>query len=71
MILPKALSASMEVIQFKIFLLDKSDIRGASAQLVVVVLVAQSCPAPCSPMDCSPPGFRLSMEFSRQEYWSE
>ena len=23
----------------------------------------------CDPMNCSPPGF-LSMEFSRQEYWS-
>ena len=23
----------------------------------------------CDPMDCSPPG-SLSMEFSRQEYWS-
>ena len=28
---------------------------------------AQSCPALCNPMDCSPP---LSMGFSRQEYWS-
>ena len=24
----------------------------------------------CDPMDCSPPGSSLSMEFSRQEYWS-
>ena len=34
------------------------------------VLVAQSCPALCSPMTvaCQAP---LSMEFSRQEYWSE
>ena len=31
------------------------------------VLVAQSCPTLCNPMDCSLP---LSMEFSRQEYWS-
>ena len=28
---------------------------------------AQSCRNLCNPMDCSPP---LSMEFSRQEYWS-
>ena len=35
----------------------------------VCVLVAQSCPTLCEPMDCSPPGL-LSMEFSRQEYWS-
>ena len=36
-------------------------------QRVCVCSVAQSCPALCNPMDCSPPG---SMEFSRQEYWS-
>ena len=24
----------------------------------------------CDPMDCSPPGSILSMEFSRQEYWN-
>ena len=35
----------------------------------VKVYVAQSCPTLCDPVDCSPPGF-LSMEFSRQEYWS-
>ena len=33
------------------------------------VLVAQSCPALCSPMDYSPPG-SPAMEFSKQEYWS-
>ena len=33
------------------------------------VLVAQLCLTLCDPMDCSPPG-SLSMEFSRQEYWS-
>ena len=32
-------------------------------------LVAQLCPTLCDPMDRSPPG-PLSMEFSRQEYWS-
>ena len=32
------------------------------------LLVAQSCPTLCDPMDCSLSG---SMEFSRQEYWSE
>ena len=32
--------------------------------------VAQSCPTLCDPVDCSPPGSPLSMEFSRQEYWS-
>ena len=31
--------------------------------------VAKSCPTICDLMDCSPPG-SLSMEFSRQEYWS-
>ena len=29
----------------------------------------QSCLTLCDPMDCSPPG-SLSMELSRQEYWS-
>ena len=29
--------------------------------------VAQSCPTLCNPMDC---GLPLSIEFSRQEYWS-
>ena len=33
------------------------------------VKVAQSCPAVCDPMDCSQAP--LSIEFSRQEYWSE
>ena len=32
--------------------------------------VIQSCPTLCDPMDCSPPG-SLSLEFSRQEHWSE
>ena len=30
----------------------------------------QSCLSLCDPMDCSLPGSSLSMEFSRQEYWS-
>ena len=34
------------------------------------MLVAQSCPTLCDPMDCSPPVSPLSMEFSRPEYWS-
>ena len=34
--------------------------------VLVLVLVAQSCPTLCDPMDCSP----LSMRFSRQGYWS-
>ena len=33
------------------------------------VLVTQSCPTLCNPVDCGLPG-SLSMEFSRQEYWS-
>ena len=32
----------------------------------MLVLVAQSCPTLCNPMDCS----SLSMRFSRQAYWS-
>ena len=36
------------------------------------VLLAQSCPALCDPMDCRVPlsMVPLSMGFSRQEYWS-
>ena len=36
------------------------------------MLVSQSCPILLDPMDCSSPGTvtSLSMEFSRQEYWS-
>ena len=37
--------------------------------LKVKVLVTQSCPALCDPMDCSHQA-PLSMGFSRQEYWS-
>ena len=33
------------------------------------VLVAQLCPTVCSPIACSPQA-PLSVEFSRQEYWS-
>ena len=34
------------------------------------MLVAQSRPTLCDPMDCSLTGSLLSVEFSRQEYWS-
>ena len=33
------------------------------------VLVAQSCPTLCDPMDCNPPGFSVH-RISQQEYWS-
>ena len=33
------------------------------------MLVAQSCPTLCDPMDCSPPGSSVH-GFSRQGYWS-
>ena len=35
----------------------------------VKVLVTQSCPTLCNPMNCSLPGSSV-MEFFRQEYWS-
>ena len=38
------------------------------SSMKVKVLVAQSCPTLCDPMDFSLPG--SSVEFSRQEYWS-
>ena len=34
-----------------------------------MIIVTQLCLTLCDPMDCSPPSL-LSMEFSRQEYWS-
>ena len=34
-----------------------------------VLLVAQSCPTLCDPMDCSPPGSSVPGNL-RQEYWS-
>ena len=37
-----------------------------SPQGLMKVLVTQSCPTLCDPMDCSP----RSMEFSRPEYWT-
>ena len=37
---------------------------------VCVCVYAQSCLILWHPMDCSPPGPSLSMEFSGQEYWS-
>ena len=36
----------------------------------IKVLVTQSCPILCDPMDCSLPGFSVH-GFSRKEYWSE
>ena len=60
---------------------DWSDLAAAAAALcqtthfsellpiVGIVLVAQSCPTQCDPMDCSPPAPQ-SMKFSRQKYWS-
>ena len=32
--------------------------------------VAQSCPTPSNPKDCSLPGSPPSMGFSRKEYWN-
>ena len=39
-------------------------------EVKVKVLVFQLCLTLCNPMDRRPPGSCLSMEFSRQEYWS-
>ena len=36
----------------------------------VKTFVTQLCMTLCNPMDCSPCQAPLSMEFSRQEYWS-
>ena len=39
------------------------------SNMKVRVLVTQSCPTLCDPMDCTQQA-PLSMEFFRQEYWS-
>ena len=36
----------------------------------VCVLVAQLCPTPCDPLDCSSPGSSVHGIFPRQEYWN-
>ena len=36
----------------------------------IVLVITQSCLTLCDPMNYSPPGSSLSMQFSRQEYWS-
>ena len=41
--------------------------QGKGDTEVTDVIVAQLCPTLCNPVDCQTP---LSMEFSRQEYWS-
>ena len=38
--------------------------------MMVMCLLAQSCLTLCNPMDCTACQASLSMEFSRQEYWS-
>ena len=34
------------------------------------IVLIQSCLTSCNPMDCSPPGFSVHGDSSRQEYWS-
>ena len=41
----------------------------SNTKVKVTVLVIQSCPTSCNPMDYSLPGSSV-MEFSREEYWS-
>ena len=51
--------------------IDKLNVSPRFCQLrtkQLVVLVTQSCPTLCDPMDCSPQA--LSIGFPRQEYWS-
>ena len=43
--------------------------RNSSSSTYVCVLAAQSCPTPCNPVHCICQA-SLSMELSRQEYWS-
>ena len=39
-------------------------------QYSITLLVTQSCPTHCDPMDCIAHQAPLSMDFSMQEYWS-
>ena len=48
---------------------NEADLVLPSRGCRVKLKVAQSCPALCHPMDCSPQA-PLSVGFSRQEYWS-
>ena len=56
----------------------KSTLDPLIQAVILCVLAAQSCPTLCNSMDCSLPGSSvcgilqapLSVEFSRQEYWS-
>ena len=41
--------------------------KNTYTELCLYAKSLQSCPTPCDPMDCSPPG---SMGFSRWKYWS-
>ena len=41
----------------------------ATVQVCICVLVAQSCPTLCDPMDCSRPGPSVHGTF-QQEYWN-
>ena len=38
--------------------------------MIALLLVIQLCPTLCNPMDCIAHQAPLSMEFSKQEYWS-
>ena len=62
-------TARTDNVHFKVLLKGKQIDRVAASKVKGKVLVAQLCPTLCDPMDCNPSA-PLSMEFSRQEYWS-
>ena len=51
-------------------LLDKIQaLIGMIVNIIVVMLITQSCPNLCEPMDCVAQEASLFMEFSRQKFW--
>ena len=49
---------------------QKPTMKGICHMSQLKVLVTQSCPTFCDPTPTPPAQAPLSMEFSRQEYWS-
>ena len=56
--------------KFVVFYMCSKLLGTACMCVYVCVLVTQSYPTFCGPLDCSPPGSSV-MGFSRQEHWSE
>ena len=49
---------------------SRSRVQDKQGNVCVIMLVIQSCPTLCDPMDCTVRQALLSMGFPRQGYWS-